>query len=207
MRRGDSIAHAADALVRAEAVAFPTDTVLGLGVSVEAAKRPDLLYEIKLRDEGKPIAWLVGGLDDLDRYGRDIPEYARKLAEAFWPGSLTLVVVASDAVPPAFRSAAGTIAMRMPDCAQALELIRAAASPLATSSANIAGEPAPNHTDDLDERIARAVGYVLVEPAMPDAPRVAGSGTASTVVDCVSENPVILREGSVTAAAIQEVLS
>ena len=78
------------ALRRGEAVIFPTETVYGLGVSVEAAASPDVLYDLKERDRGKPISWLVGGVDDLDRYGAHAPDLARRLARAYWPGPLTL---------------------------------------------------------------------------------------------------------------------
>ena len=112
--------EAVAALKRGEAVIFPTETVYGLGVSVEAAAGPDVLYDLKERDRGKPISWLVGSADDLDRYGAHVPELARRLAGAYWPGPLTLVVRAADEVPEAFRSNAGTIGLRMPDNATAL---------------------------------------------------------------------------------------
>ena len=112
--RTSTIDQAARALRQGEAVIFPTETVYGLGVSVRAATGPDVLYDLKERDRGKPISWLVGGADDLDRYGARVPAIARKLADAYWPGPLTLVVHASDEVPEAFRSDAGTIGLRMP---------------------------------------------------------------------------------------------
>ena len=129
--------EAVAALKRGEAVIFPTETVYGLGVSVEAAASPEALYDLKERDRGKPVSWLVGGVDDLDRYGAHVPDLARRLARAYWPGPLTLIVEASDAVPAAFRSAAGSIGLRMPDNDTALELIEAVGCPLATTSANI----------------------------------------------------------------------
>lgn len=85
-----------------------------LGCLREGGRRPRLLYDLKHRDAGKPVAWLVEGPETLDVYGRDVPAYARRLAETFWPGALTLVVRASAAVPAAFRSPAGTIGLRMP---------------------------------------------------------------------------------------------
>ena len=126
--------EAVAALKRGEAVIFPTETVYGLGVSVEAAASPEALYDLKERDRGKPVSWLVGGADDLDRYGAHVPDLARRLARAYWPGPLTLIVEASDAVPAAFRSAAGSIGLRMPDNDTALELIEAVGCPLATTS-------------------------------------------------------------------------
>lgn len=181
------------ALAEGRAVVFPTDTVYGLGVAVGPAASPAELFRLKGRDEGKPVAWLVAGPDALDRYGADVPAYARDLAARLWPGALTLVVRASDAVPEAFRSTEGTIGLRMPDSATALALIRAAGVPLAVTSANPAGEPAPRRAADVDPSLAAASAGVL------DGDEPAG-GTASTVVDCTGPVPVILREGPLAAA-------
>lgn len=188
-----SLDEAASALKRGEAVVFPTETVYGLGVSVEAAAGPDVLYELKERDRGKPISWLVGSCDDLDRYGARVPDLARSLARAFWPGPLTLVVEASDAVPEAYRSAAGSIGLRMPDNRTALALIEAVGCPLATTSANMSGKAAPGAFDALDLHLAARVGTVV-----PDDADDGKSGVASTVVDCTGACPRILREGAVT---------
>ncbi|MBR3689724.1 MAG: L-threonylcarbamoyladenylate synthase, partial [Eggerthellaceae bacterium] len=141
--------EAVRALSSGLAVAFPTDTVVGLGVSVEAASSPEAIYAIKQRNEGKPIAWLVFGEADLARYGRDVPPLAFELARRYWPGPLTIIVRASERVPAAFCAIDGSIGLRMPDSKTALALIEAAGCPLATSSANIAGCPAPARIADL----------------------------------------------------------
>lgn len=206
-----SLDEAVRALRRGEAALFPTDTVYGLGVSVEAAAGPDALYALKGRDRGKPIAWLVGSLADLDRYGCDVPAVARRAAAAFWPGPLTLIVRASDAVPPAFRSAAGTVGLRMPDDARALALIRAVGAPLATTSANPSGAPAPRCLAEVDEALAARAGAVVGEGGDEDARGAAygagagsgASGRASTVLDCASAPPRILREGAIPLSAIE----
>ena len=188
--------QAADALVRGEACVFPTDTVYGVGVSVRHAAGPDVLFALKGRDAGKPVAWLVGSVCDLDRYGRDVPEFAYALARAFWPGPLTLVVRASDEVPSAFRSAKGTVGLRMPKSDTALELIGKVGSPLATTSANASGMPAPRALEALDAAFAEAVGCVVAD-------RAERSGVASTVLDCTGDHPCVLREGDITIADIR----
>lgn len=192
-------AEARRALGDGRAVIFPTDTVYGLGVAVGPAEGPDELFRLKGRDQGKPVAWLVADPADLGRYGADVPAYACELAARLWPGALTLVVRASGAVPPAFRSAAGTIGLRMPESEAALGLIRAAGVPLAVTSANPAGAPPPRCAADVDCALAAASAGVLAgdEPA---------GGVASTVVDCTGPAPVVLREGPL-AAAVREVLS
>ena len=199
--RGSSLQEAVAALEGGHAAVFPTETVYGLGVSVAAVEGPDVLFELKGRSREKPVAWLVGSASDLEVYGCDVPAYARALADAFWPGPLTLIVRASDAVPPAFCSAAGTIGLRMPDSADALALVRTLGSPLATTSANLAGAPAPASAAELDSALTECVGAVVLgsEPA-----RV---GVASTVLDCTGARPLLVREGFVTSADIDAALA
>lgn len=223
--------EAARALAVGNAVVFPTDTVFGLGVSVSAAPGPQLLYDLKHRDAGKPVAWLVEGPEALDVYGRDVPAYARRLAETFWPGGLTLVVRASDAVPAAFQSPAGTIGLRMPASEAALGLICAAGCPLAVTSANLSGAADTARAEDLDRAlVARTAGLYLPDDAaaaadLPsDAVEVApsasarfstsdqpvpspASGAASTVLDCTGEAPRVLRAGALTLDDLKGCLS
>lgn len=229
-RRPLALEEATRALAVGSAVVFPTDTVFGLGVSVSAAPGPQLLYDLKHRDAGKPVAWLVEGPEALDVYGRDVPAYARRLADAFWPGALTLVVRASDAVSRAFQSAAGTIGLRMPANEAALELIHAVGCPLAVTSANLSGAPDTARAEDLDRAlVARTAGLYLpdgvaaagtasgcVEAAPSVSARFAAgdrlvpppaSGTASTVLDCTGEAPRVLRAGALTLDDLKGCLS
>lgn len=229
-RRPLALEEAIRALAVGNAVVFPTDTVFGLGVSVGAAAGPQLLYDLKHRDAGKPVAWLVEGPEALDVYGRDVPAYARRLAETFWPGGLTLVVRASDAVPAAFQSPAGTIGLRMPASEAALGLIRAAGCPLAVTSANLSGAADTARAEDLDRAlVARTAGLYLpggvaaagiasgCAEATPSASArfAAGdrlvpppaSGTASTVLDCTGEAPRVLRAGALTLDDLKGCLS
>lgn len=231
-RRSLSRDEAARALAVGNAVVFPTDTVFGLGVSVGAAAGPQLLYDLKHRDAGKPVAWLVEGPEALDVYGRDVPAYARRLAETFWPGGLTLVVRASDAVPAAFQSPAGTIGLRMPASEAALGLIRAAGCPLAVTSANLSGAADTARAEDLDRAlVARTAGVYLSDDSLShsaatgtagnsDAPSASArfaagdrlvpppaSGTASTVLDCTGEAPRVLRAGALTLDDLKGCLS
>ena len=229
-RRPLALEEATRALAVGNAVIFPTDTVFGLGVSVSAAPGPQLLYDLKHRDAGKPVAWLVEGPEALDVYGRDVPAYARRLAETFWPGGLTLVVRASDAVPAAFQSPAGTIGLRMPASEAALGLIRAAGCPLAVTSANLSGAADTARAEDLDRAlVARTAGLYLpggvaaagiasgcAEATPSVSARFAAgdrlvpppaSGTASTVLDCTGEAPRVLRAGALTLDDLKGCLS
>ena len=125
-----------------------------------------------------------------------MPDAAFALARAHWPGPLTLVVKASQAVPPAFRSAEGTIGLRMPDSQTALALVRAAGGPVATTSANLSGGPAPRTFEELDPALVAAAAAAVRDDARK-------SGVASTVVDCTGEGPVVLREGALTQADVR----
>lgn len=190
-----ALAHAADVLRAGKAAVFPTDTVYGLGVAVGPAQSPAELFRIKRRDEGKPVAWLVAGVSDLDVYGKDVPAWAHAAAAAHWPGALTLIVRASNAVPVAFQSAQGTIGLRMPASAVALALIRVVGVPLATTSANISGASAPSKDADLDNELLCQVAAVV-----RGCDCVGGAGVASTVIDCTKDVPVVLRQGSVVVS-------
>ncbi len=175
---------------------FPTDTVYGLGVAVGRAQSPEILYEIKERDYGKPVAWLVDSPDALVEYGKVVPEFAHALARTLWPGPLTLIVKANDSVPAAFRAADGTIALRMPDNELALELIRRVGSPIATTSANISGQKPPKAFTDLDRGLCQKLSCVLDDDREK-------SGVASTIIDCTNGHPIVVREGGVSISEIQ----
>ena len=168
---------------------FPTDTVIGLGVAAAYAESPQAIFESKQRANSKPVAWLVGGVDALDVYGQQVPDYARNLAHAFWPGALTLIVKASDEVPETFRAADGSIALRMPSHSNCLELIRQA-GPLAASSANLSGEDAPAALTDLNPAFTESSIPVFDDGSVP-------SGRPSTIVDCTGDTPRVLRQGDI----------
>lgn len=190
------MASAVAALSAGLPVVFPTDTVYGLGVAVGMAKSPEVLYDIKRRDHGKPVAWLVGTPDALSLYGKAVPEFAHILARTFWPGPLTLIVKAGLNVPEPFQSQSGTIALRMPDNALALRLIERVGFPLATTSANISGQKPPRVFGELDPALLREVTVALRDDTEK-------SGVASTVLDCTGDHPAMVREGGISIADIQ----
>ncbi|MDO4400583.1 MAG: L-threonylcarbamoyladenylate synthase [Coriobacteriia bacterium] len=178
------------ALVDGRPVVLPTDTLYGIGVSPLHAASPSVLYEIKGRPSNKPVAWLVASKRDLDIYGADVPEYARKLVEAHWPGALTVIVNASDAVPGAFQSESGTIGLRMPDDELTCAIAHAVGCPLAVTSANLSGNPNPHRFQDIDPAV-----LAQVAAAIDDEQKKTGIG--STVVDCTGTSPRVLRQGTV----------
>ena len=189
-----------DALRAGLPVVIPTDTLYGIAVSPLHAPSPGILYKIKGRPSDKPVAWLVGSLDDLETYGDDVPASARRLASAFWPGALTLIVKAGSKVPPAYRSAEGTIGLRMPDDAVARAIIGEVGCPLATTSANHSGQPDPHRFEDIDPLVLSQVAAAIDDDRRK-------SGIGSTVVDCTGPQPRILRAGALTQSDIDAALS
>lgn len=180
------LAVAVERLRAGEPLLFPTDTVFGLGVSVAHAKSPAVLNILKGRPPEQSIAWLVGSLDDLDRYGTDVPAYARELVREGWPGALTLIVRASDEVPAAFRAPDGTVALRMPASSALRALIGAVGGPLAATSANLTGKPAPRTASEVSDRL-RASATLIDLPGQP-------TGVASVIVDCTGDEPRTVRD-------------
>lgn len=187
------------ALRGGKAVVFPTDTVYGIGVAVDYAGTPEEIYRIKERSHDKPIAWLVGGVDDIRTYGSSVPESVLRIARTFWPGSLTVIVAASERVPRPYRSSAGTIGLRAPASATVQRLIRGVGCPLATSSANIAGESSPHSFDEVNPIVIERSACALRD----DTPK---SGIASTVIDCSSGAIEMVRQGAISEADIEACL-
>ncbi len=176
-------------------VVFPTETVYGIGASASSCFGPQEIIDIKMRPKNKPLPWLVEDDAAMDTYGVEVPQYAHDLAKAFWPGALTIVVKAADAVAPEFRDDRGTVALRSPDHGLVQELIRASGAAIITTSANTSGLPAPVSFDELEERIVHAADLTL------DGGETAHK-MASTVVDCTGPEPVVTREGPISAEDI-----
>lgn len=196
-----SLAAAREALEAGGVVVLPTDTVYGVAQAVCAC--PDgarALFELKRRPPEKAIPWLVDDVLALDVYGCDVPAYAHRLARAFWPGGMTLVVRASDAVPAAYLGAGATIALREPDAPVVRELARSLGCALATTSANTSGLPSPRSFEELEERIVAGAALTLDGGAVP-------VGVASTIVDCTAPEPRIVRHGAVPDADVMRVAS
>ncbi|MEI7814758.1 MAG: L-threonylcarbamoyladenylate synthase [Coriobacteriia bacterium] len=176
-------------------VVFPTETVYGIGALADSKFGAQEIFEVKVRPLDKPLPWLVENEDALDTYGVDIPDYAHRLAHAYWPGPLTLVVRASERVGKDFRAPDGTVALRSPDHEVIVELIQSSGGPIIATSANTTGNPAPGCYEDVEIRILQAADLCLD-----------GGETehqqASTVVLCTGAEPMVLREGAIPAEQI-----
>lgn len=176
-------------------IVFPTETVYGIGASATSCIGSQEIIDIKMRPKNKPLPWLVEDEDALDKYGIDVPEYAYRLARAFWPGALTIVVKAADIVAKEFRDDRDTVALRSPDHPLVQELIRSNGAAVVTTSANTSGEPPATAFEELEERIIAAADIVLDGGATPHR-------LASTVIDCTGLEPVVTRVGPISEAEI-----
>lgn len=195
----DSIERAVGLLRAGGVVAFPTDTVYGLGAHGFMASAIEKLYVLKRRERDKAIALLIASLDDLRAVSAKVPEVAWRLAEQFWPGPLTLVLPKAAAVLDVLTAGGETVAVRMPAHEMALQLMQSLDAPLAATSANLSGEP--------EAVTARQVGAVFGDQlqVILDGGRCPG-GVASTVVD-VTVSPVLIRRRGPVADEVEAFLS
>ena len=178
-------------------IAFPTDTVYGLGCLVTETDSIDHLFEIKGRDTNKAIAVLIGNVDHLTRVTVALGDSARRLAKEFWPGALTLIVPRHPGLPTNL-SPLPTIGVRMPNHAFAQSLLQIN-GPLATTSANLSGLPSPVTAQDVLDQLADRVDLVLDGGPCP-------GGVPSTVIDCTGTELRILREGAITRETLERAL-
>jgi L-threonylcarbamoyladenylate synthase len=194
----ESIQKALDTLRSCECVAFPTDTVYGLGADPFNISAIIKIFEAKGREFNKAIAILVGNLEQVDLITNFFTESARKLVGEFWPGGLTVIVPKSKEVPD-LLSENLTIGIRMPNHPVALRLLNDF-GPLATTSANLSGKQNPLDAVDVHIQLNGRIPLIL------DGGRCPG-GVPSTIVDCTGEEIQILRKGAVSEENIHAVLS
>ena len=193
-----AINHTVDVLRHGGLVAFPTDTVYGLASLPFQAEHVERLYAAKGRNSSRAIAVLVGRVADLPMITSEMGKIAQVLAEKFWPGPLTLVVLKNPRLPEVLSPTA-TVGVRMPDHPVALALLRAA-GPLAVTSANRSGM---DNTFTAEEVLAQLSGRIHL---VLDGGRVPGC-VPSTVVDCTGAELVVLREGPISLEDMQQALA
>ena len=195
----EGISEAAEILKQGGLVAFPTETVYGLGgngLDKEAAKK---IYAAKGRPSDNPLILHVSSIEEVYPLVKALPEKAKKLMEAFWPGPLTLVLPKSDIVPKESTGGLETVALRSPENALTLALIRACGFPIAGPSANLSGRPSPTEAAHVLEDLGGRIEGILEDGAV-------GIGVESTIVDLSEDSPTLLRPGAITIEDLEEVL-
>lgn len=191
----ESLPLALEILHRGGLVAFPTDTVYGLGALAFDGKAVESIYIAKDRPTEKAIPVLIGDQTDLEKLSDNVTSTARRLASRFWPGPLTILISKKPTLPESVSST-WTVGIRVPDHTIARELLRAA-GPMAVTSANISGQPSPSTVEEVIAQLNGRVGLVIDGGQTP-------GGVPSTVVDCSGTEIKILREGPIS---LEQILS
>ncbi len=177
-------------------VAFPTDTVYGVGALAFDGAAVESIYAAKDRPVEKAIPVLIGDADDLAKVSAEVPEIALKLAARFWPGPLTLVMPKHPKLPEAVSSAP-TVGVRIPGHPVARALLRLA-GPMAVTSANLSGQPSPSTAQEVFAQLGGRIALILDGGKTP-------GGVPSTVVDCIGVEPQVLRAGAIPKSEIMAV--
>lgn len=194
------IEKAAALIKKGEIVAFPTDTVYGLGADARNETAVQKIFTAKKRPANRALSILLAEPSDIYHYAKDVPKEAERLVETFWPGALTIVLKANELLAKSVHPDLDTVGMRMPNHPLTLKLINECGFPLATPSANLSGRPSPTSAkhvlSDLEGRIAAVIDGGESE-----------IGMESTVLDLSNpEKPVILRPGGIKQSQIEKII-
>ncbi len=177
-------------------IAFPTDTVYGLGADAFNPTAVERIYEIKDRPKHRQLPLLIADVERLATLAEPIPEIAWFLARQFWPGGLTLVLPKTDSLP-AYLASGSTIAVRVPDHPVCLALIQHLGNPIIGTSANISGQPAALTAEEVGQQLGGKIDFIINGGKCP-------GGKESTVVDITRESPIILRQGIIPSDEIDK---
>jgi L-threonylcarbamoyladenylate synthase len=194
----NSIEVAKEYLKTCGIIVFPTETVYGVGALATCEKAVERIYMLKKRDKSKPMLLHVSSKEELAKYATNLNEMVVKLAEKFWPGSLSFILRASNSAPKYAVAADGTIGLRMPNDEFFLCLSEEV-GPLIATSANISNQPSPLTIEDATSQLGNPVDLYV------DGGRVK-KGKASTVMDMTKFPPVVLREGAVRIEEIEKII-
>ena len=181
-------------------VAVPTDTLYGLAADTFNAAAIERVFAIKERPEGMALPVLLADAGQLASVVSRVPEGVAALAEANWPGPLTLIMERSAALPPRLTAGGSTVAVRVPAHSVPRELARRLGRPVTGTSANISGAPDPRTVDELRHQVGARVDCLVEEGPAP-------AGTASTIVDLSGNEPRLVREGAIPFAEIEALLA
>lgn len=195
----EKIKIAASILHRGGLVAFPTDTVYGLGADVTNKRAVKKIFLVKKRPLANPLPILIAKKTDLKKYTRAAPIKIKKITDKFWPGPLTLALSKKKIISDVVTADRKTVGVRVPANAVALALIQALGRPIATTSANLASKPSPTTARDVKKYLNNRIELIL------DGGKTK-LGVESTVLDCTTSPPALLRSGAIPAEKIEKIL-
>lgn len=195
----EKLQQGANILKRGGTVAFPTETVYGLGANALDQEAVAKIFRAKGRPSDNPLIVHIADFDDIHPLVREIPAAAKKLADQFWPGPLTMIFPKSEHVPEAITAGLDTVAIRMPAHGIARALIRLSGVPVAAPSANLSGKPSPTKAAHVIEDLMGKVDMIISGGECM-------VGLESTVLDISGEVPAILRPGKITLEDLKQVL-
>lgn len=195
----EKINGAGEVLKQGGLVAFPTETVYGLGGDGLNAGSSEKIYAAKGRPSDNPLIIHIADMESLAGIVREVPEKAVKLAEEYWPGPLTMIFQKNDRVPYETTGGLDSVAVRMPSHPVAKALIQAGGGYIAAPSANTSGRPSPTRAEHVEEDLSGKIDMIL------DGGEVE-IGLESTIVDFTSETPVILRPGYISEEMVRQVI-
>ncbi len=195
----EGLNKAALALRNGTLVAFPTETVYGLGANALDPMAVKRIYEAKGRPSDNPLIIHISDIKIINKLVLEIPEIAKKLMNAFWPGPLTIIMKRTELVPDIITAGLDTVAIRMPQNPVALKLIEKSGIPVAAPSANLSGHPSPTTAQHVVDDLKGRVEYII-----DGGP--CNVGVESTVLDVTGEIPVILRPGGVTREMLERIV-
>lgn len=198
-RKEEKLMEAAKILQKGGLVAFPTETVYGLGADGLNSEAAAKIYCAKGRPSDNPLILHIADMDMVSKLAKNISEDAMKVMNAFWPGPLTIILNKTDIVPYGTTGGLDTVAIRMPSHPVARELIRIANVAVAAPSANTSGRPSPTTAQHVMQDLDGKIDMIV------DGGKV-GIGIESTIVDMTGENPMILRPGYITKPMLEEVV-
>ena len=201
----DEIKKAAQALRDGHLVAFPTETVYGLGADATNKRAIGRIYSVKGRPSNHPLIVHISSINQLDKWAREIPEYAIKLGNTFWPGPMTLVLKRGTLVMDFITGGQDSTGLRVPDQQVALKLLqefeKLGGSGIAAPSANRFGSVSPTTAQAVDEELGKFLGNedLILDDGQCEI------GVESSIIDCTQANPVVLRPGAITSEMIEKV--
>jgi L-threonylcarbamoyladenylate synthase len=197
------ISSAAKALIDGHLVAFPTETVYGLGADATNEKAVSRIYSVKGRPPDHPLIVHISSINKLEDWSTDIPEYATKLAKEFWPGPMTLIVKRSGLAKNFITGSQENVGLRVPSHPLALKLLmqfeQLGGNGIAAPSANRFGAVSPTNADAVREEVGK---YLGADDLVLDGGQCL-IGVESTIIDCTSEKPCVLRPGAITIEMIE----